>query len=74
MKPIVDGLEQKYNEQVAFQRLNANHAEGKAALDYYRLRGHPAYVILGSDGKMRWTAVGQLPVNVLTLQLDKVLE
>lgn len=74
MEPIVDGLEQQYGEQIAFQRLNVNLAEGKAALEYYRLRGHPAYVILDSDGKMRWTAVGQLPVNVLTLQLDKVLE
>ncbi|MCC7352164.1 MAG: hypothetical protein IT330_00300 [Anaerolineae bacterium] len=74
MKPIVDGLEQKYGDRVAFQRLNVNLAEGKATLEYYRLRGHPSYVILDNDGKMRWTAVGQLPVDILTLQLDKVLE
>jgi len=70
----VDGLEQKYGEQVAFQRLNVNNAEGKAALDHYRLRGHPAYVILDGKGKMRWSAVGQLSVDTLIQQVERVLE
>jgi hypothetical protein len=74
MKPIVDGLAETYGERVAFQRLDANRPAGRAALQFYGLRGHPAFVVLDRDGKMRWSGLGEVPTQTLIVQLEKVLE
>ena len=35
MKPIVDGLESQYGDQVVFRRINANEGDGPAVMDAY---------------------------------------
>ena len=58
MQPIVDGLENKYQETVEFVRINASTNEGSETFNSYSLFGHPSYLILDDTGKVLWQSVG----------------
>jgi hypothetical protein len=36
----------------------------------YQLRGHPSYAILAPDGRLLWSGLGAMPVEVLREQLE----
>jgi hypothetical protein len=69
MQPIVNGLESEYEDQVTFLSLDANTEDGRAMMIEYGLRGHPSYAIVGEDGRVRWTGVGQLSAEQLRQSL-----
>jgi hypothetical protein len=69
MLPIVNGLESEFENQIAFLRVDANTEEGRATMLGYGLRGHPSYAIIGEDGALHWTAIGQLPAALLRQSL-----
>jgi thioredoxin-like negative regulator of GroEL len=73
MAPIVDGLEAEYGNRVAFQRLNADEDDGRAAAQTYRVRGHPAIVVLNPKGDVIWSRVGVQRREVVTSALESVL-
>jgi hypothetical protein len=58
MTPVVNGLKEAYQERVDFRLLDANRGVGSSAFGFYRLPGHPSYVILDPDGEVLWQAVG----------------
>ncbi len=78
MVPVVDGLEEKYQDRVEFRRIDANSPTGKAAYQAYALRGHPGFVLLSSDGAILWFGIGEQPVEILEepirLALDELPE
>jgi hypothetical protein len=78
MVPVVNGLEEKYRDQVEFRRIDANSQTGKSAYQAYALRGHPGFVLLSQDGKTLWTAIGEQPADAMEepirLALDKLPE
>ena len=61
MAPIVDGLRADYGNQVAFQRLNADEDDGRAAAQTYRMRGHPAILVVNAHGDVVWSRLGVQP-------------
>ena len=69
MEPIVDGLEQQYQEEITFFRINAG-TNGRDTFSYYNLLGHPGYVLLNPAGDVLWSGVGELLVD----QIDGVLK
>ena len=69
MEPIVDGLEQQYQEEITFISLNAD-TDGNATFSHYNLLGHPGYVLLNPKGDVLWSGVGELMVD----QIDDVLK
>ena len=73
MAPIVDGLEEEYGGRVAFQRLNVDEQDGKAAAQTYRMRGHPVIVVLDVGGKVIWSRVGVQSVEDVASALDSAL-
>jgi len=73
MAPIVDGLEEEYGRRVAFQRLNVDEENGRAAAQTYRMRGHPAIVMLDARGKVVWSRVGVQSVEDVASALDSAL-
>ena len=73
MAPIVDGLETDYGNRVAFQRLNADEDDGRAAAQTYRVRGHPAIVVINAQGGVVWSRVGVQPRGVVVSALESVL-
>ena len=73
MSPIVDGLAQDYGGRIAFQRLNAQ-GEGEQLFRQYRLRGHPAYVILDQHGRVAWQQIGEVSRQELMAALARALK
>ena len=65
MVPVVDGLEERYQDEVEFRRLDAKSPTGKAAYQDYTLRGHPGFVLLSPDGTTLWTGIGEQPAEIL---------
>ncbi len=69
MMPIVDGLEEQYNEKVQFVRLNVN-AEGAEAFRELNLPGHPTVVIFNAVGEEVYRGFGVIPEAQLERELD----
>jgi len=74
MRPIVDGLEAQYGEQVDFLYLNAGDGStGEDAFDYYALRGHPTLLIVTPDGAISWQNVGVIDRETVEQQVQIVI-
>lgn len=74
MRPIVDGLEVQYGEQVDFLYLNAGDGStGQEAFDYYALRGHPGLLIITPDGAISWQNVGVADRETVEQQIQIAL-
>jgi len=73
MAPIVDGLEAEYGDRVVFRRLNVNEADGNVAAQAYRVRGHPAILVLDAVGNLVWSRVGVQPRETVAGALESVL-
>ncbi len=73
MVPVVNGLEEKYQDQVEFRKIDANSPTGKSAYQAYALRGHPGYVLLSPDGSTIWKGLGEQPVENLEEPIISVI-
>jgi mono/diheme cytochrome c family protein len=73
MKPIVDGLETEYRDQVAIQRINANKGNGPAIMRAYRIQGHPTILIIDPAGQEVSRFVGPQSAETLAESVEKVL-
>ncbi len=69
MRPVVNGLEAVYGEQVDFRRYNIDSAEGEAWASAYQLRGHPAFLLLDAQGQERWRYVGVIAQESIAAEL-----
>ena len=74
MEPIVDGLEEKYKDQIEFRRIDANSPEGKSAYQAYNLLGHPAFTLLNQQGELLWKGLGEQPSQELENHLLSVIQ
>lgn len=74
MTPIVDGLAERYREEVDFQFLDASIGEGKRLFDFYGTVGHPSYVLVDVAGDIRWKGIGPLEGTQLEAEIIKVLD
>lgn len=69
MEPVVDGLEEKHQNQIEFRRIDALSPEGKSAYQAYNLLGHPAFIILNQQGELLWKGLGEQSSQDLENQL-----
>jgi hypothetical protein len=69
MMPIVDGLEEVYQEEITFIRLNAAVDQGKETFRYYNLLGHPSYLLLNPVGDVLWSGIGEIPENIINEEI-----
>ena len=74
MQPIVDGLENQYQDTVEFKRFNASTSEGLEIFNSYSLFGHPSYLILDDTGKVLWQSVGEQSAEYIVSALETALE
>jgi hypothetical protein len=74
MKPIVDGLEQKYGDRIAVRRINANEGDGPAIMQDYKIPGHPVILIFDRQGQEIKRLIGPQPVEVIEEVLEIVME
>lgn len=73
MRPVVNGLEDQYGDRVDFRRFNIRSTEGEAWANEYHLRGHPAFLLLDSQGQETWRHVGVVPEAMIAAELEAVL-
>jgi len=73
MSPVVNGLAIEYGDRMIFQQLNAQE-EGADLFKQYRLRGHPAYVILDRRGRVAAQTVGQMSRQDIEVGIRRALE
>ena len=69
MMPIVDGLEEDYQEEIVFIRLNAAVDQGKETFRHYNLLGHPSFLLLNPAGDVLWSGIGEIPENVINEEI-----
>jgi len=69
----VNGLEQKYGDRIAFQKLNADEPDGRAALKAYNAPGHPTVILIDANGKRVWMRTGALPEEVYVQGIEMLL-
>ena len=69
MEPVVDGLEEKHQNQIEFRRIDALSPDGKSAYQAYNLLGHPAFIILNQQGELLWKGLGEQTSQDLENQL-----
>ncbi|MDX1377914.1 MAG: hypothetical protein R3307_03625 [Anaerolineales bacterium] len=70
MKPIVDGLNETYADQVEFRELDANAVEGQQAFRAYALPGHPGFVLLNPQGEILWRGFGEQSRENIETQIN----
>jgi thioredoxin-like negative regulator of GroEL len=74
MTPIVDGLAEKYQEQVVTKRINANEGTGPQIMRAYQLPGHPTVIIFNDQGQEVQRFVGPQPVEAIEKVLQETVE
>jgi len=75
MQPIVNGLQEDYQDQVTFVSLNAkDSADGEALFQKLSLPGHPSIVIYTTNGEEVFRQFGIKDDFSLNDKLDEVLE
>jgi hypothetical protein len=74
MEPVVDGLAEKYQNQIEFRRIDALSPEGTSAYRAYNLLGHPAFIILNQQGELLWKGLGEQSSKDLEDQLIAVIQ
>jgi hypothetical protein len=74
MTPVVNGLEAKYDGRITFRILNAGMGEGTDAFEFYRLPGHPSYVMLNPEGEILWQAFGPQSEATLETAMEEALD
>ncbi len=73
MTPIVDGLEEHYQGQIAFQRIDANRGDGPAIIRDYNILGHPTILIVDQAGKEINRSLGPQSAAALEALLEQTL-
>jgi len=73
VRPIVDGLEQKYEGRIAIERINADVGDGPAIMRAYRIQGHPTTLIFDHQGQEVYRFFGPQPAGAVEAVLDDTL-
>ncbi|HLF90532.1 MAG TPA: hypothetical protein VI451_16410 [Anaerolineales bacterium] len=73
MEPVVNGLEEIYQEQIEFRALDANSLDGQKAFRAYALPGHPGFVLLNPAGEVLWKGFGEQSRESLEAQLEAAI-
>ncbi len=63
MRPIVDGIEEKFGDQLAVRRVNAAVGDGPEIMSGYRIPGHPTVLIFDEAGNEIQRLVGVQPAE-----------
>ena len=74
MKPIVNGLESKYGQQIDFIYIDREAPENQAIVKQYGIRSQPIFILLNAHGEITKRFDGPIPEEVLENALTSLLE
>ncbi len=73
-RPIVDGLEKEWEQQVQIIHLEFRSALGREMGRQFQIEHIPAFLILDGDGQQRWRERKHMPQrSEISSQLAKLL-
>lgn len=70
MKPVVDGLMQRYTGRIEYRRLNANDSSTQQLADQFGVQYVPTFVLIDSHGNRADEVVGEISATDLAKKLD----
>jgi len=73
MKPIVDGIEEKYGAEIVVKRINANQGTGPEIMRTHRILGHPTTLIFDRHGQEIERFIGPQPAATIETTLHPLL-
>jgi len=73
MEPVVNGLEETYQDQIEFRAIDAKSSEGQGAFRAYALPGHPGFVLLDPAGEVLWKGFGEQSREYIEMNLQSAL-
>ena len=73
MRPVVNGLDERYGNRIDFRRYNITSEAGEAWATSYNVRGHPAMLLVDEQGQERWRYVGVISEEAVAVELTAVL-
>ena len=73
MQPIVNGIEDDYQEEIEIRRIDAESPEGMTIFNGFSLRGHPSYLLIDPEGQILWQSLGEQPGDDIREQIDSFL-
>lgn len=61
MRPVVNGLKQRYGDRVRFADLDFNNKNNHDLVEKFRIIGHPSFVLADGQGNLvkRWIGIVQ---------------
>lgn len=74
MKPIVNGLENQYGEQIKFVFINREAPENQTIVKKYGVRSQPIFILLDRQGEIAQRFSGPVPEDVLAEALQSLVE
>jgi thiol:disulfide interchange protein len=66
-------LQKQYAGRINFVMLNVDNSKWLPEVDRFKVDGIPHFVFLGSDNAVSGTAIGAIPRNILTENLEAML-
>ena len=73
MTPVVDGLQQRYESEISFIRIDAGAEGARNVLESLRVRGHPVTIVFDREGKESSRFNGVVDEGALAEALDDVV-
>lgn len=73
MEPVVNRIEESFPNDVEVLRLDANQSVGKDAFRFYRMQGHPAFVLLNPEGEVLWSGIGIQDASIIDANIQEGL-
>ncbi len=68
-KPIVDGIEQKYQNRLMVLRLNIQDPTSLPYLDRYNFQYTPTFILFDGNGEEIWRRIGSINVD----EIDRLI-
>jgi protein-disulfide isomerase len=72
MKPIVNGLEAEFQDELDIIHLDVQQAESQDFMEQYGFEYTPTFILLDGDGTERWRNVGALDTASLREALSEL--
>lgn len=74
MKPVVDGLRERYKGKIEVKRMDTDGSDAQVAqlADAFGVQYVPTFVFVNSDGSVSGTVVGEVPESRLVEELAKL--
>jgi thioredoxin-related protein len=58
MKPVVDGIEKEFKDQLIVQRVNIQDPIGKSLANKYGFLATPTFIFFDGKGQEAWRSIG----------------